>query len=156
MIIDAHAHADEYKLFGWIDPPERVIGLMDRAGIDISIVTTYAEAPFNPSAVDNLVNYVNRFPDRLLGFVRIDPKGAEEAVRVFEHTIRSQLMQGQGLIQGEVRPALEQPNKGLSADLDALAAYSNGHKVPRSPFAKQGLSESAERGREIFPAHDAG
>lgn len=90
MIIDAHAHADEYKLFGWIDPPERVIGLMDRAGIDISIVTTYAEAPFNPAAVDNLVNYVNRFPDRLLGFVRIDPKGAEEAVRVFEHTIRSQ------------------------------------------------------------------
>jgi hypothetical protein len=90
MIIDAHAHADEYKLFGWIDPPERIISLMDRTGIDISIVTTYAEAPFHRAAVDNLVNYVNRFPERLLGFVRIDPKGAEEAVRVFEHTIRTQ------------------------------------------------------------------
>ena len=90
MIIDAHAHADEYRLFGWIDPPERVIQLMDRAGIDISVITTYAEATFNHAAVENLIDYVQRFPDRLLGFVRIDPKGAEEAVRVFEHTIRTE------------------------------------------------------------------
>ena len=89
MIIDAHAHADVFKLFGWMDPPERVINLMDRAGIDISIITTYAEAPFNAAAVDNLVKYVDMYPDRLLGFVRIDPKGAEEAVRVFEHTIKN-------------------------------------------------------------------
>lgn len=89
MIIDAHAHADEYELFGWLDPPERVISLMDRAGIDISIITTYAEAPFSRSAVDNLVRYVDMYPDRLIGFVRMDPKGADEAVRVFEHTIRT-------------------------------------------------------------------
>ena len=89
MIIDAHAHADEYELFGWIDPPERVISLMDRAGIDISIITTYAEAPFNMSAVDNLIRYVDMYPDRLIGFVRMDPKGADEAVRLFERTIKS-------------------------------------------------------------------
>ena len=89
MIIDAHAHADEYTLFGWMDPPELVISLMDRAGIDISVITTYAEAPFNSSAVDNLVRYVDMYPDRLIGFVRMDPKGADEAVRVFEHTIKT-------------------------------------------------------------------
>jgi YVTN family beta-propeller protein len=74
----------------------------------------------------------------------------------FEHTIRSQLMQGQGLIRGPVRPALDEPNKGLSADLDALAAYSNGHKAPMSPFAKQGLSDKAWRGRELFFAKETG
>lgn len=89
MIIDAHAHADEFTQFGWIDPPEKVIGLMDRAGIDISIITTYAEAPFNQSAVDNLVKYVDMYPDRLVGFVRIDPKGGDEAVRCFERTIKA-------------------------------------------------------------------
>lgn len=68
----------------------------------------------------------------------------------FEHTIRGRLMQGQGLIKGPVRPALEEPNKGLSADLDALAAYSNAHKVPLSPYAKNGLSEAAQRGRTLF------
>lgn len=72
----------------------------------------------------------------------------------FEHTIRGQLMQGQGLIRGPVRPSLEEPNKGLSADLDALAAYSNGHKVPPSPYAKGGLSEAAKRGRELFFAKE--
>ncbi len=68
----------------------------------------------------------------------------------FEHTIRSPLMQGQGLIRGRVAPALEDPNKGRSSDLDALAAYSNSHKFPLSPHAKNGLSESARRGKEIF------
>lgn len=68
----------------------------------------------------------------------------------FEHTIRSRLMQGQGLIKGKVKDSLGEPNKGLSADLDALAAYCNAHKVPYSPFARQGLSESAKRGRELF------
>lgn len=68
----------------------------------------------------------------------------------FEHTIRGQLMQGQGLIRGRVFDALDQPNKGRSADLDALAAYSNAHKVPYSPYARHGLSEAARRGRELF------
>jgi DNA-binding beta-propeller fold protein YncE len=73
-----------------------------------------------------------------------------DEVQDFEHTVRSNLMQGRGLIRGKVNPALEEPNKGLSRDLDALSAYSNAHKVPLSPHAKQGLSESAKRGKEIF------
>ena len=46
--------------------------------------------------------------------------------------------------------ALGEPNRGLSADLDALAAYSNTHKFPLSPHSKHGLSEAALRGKEIF------
>jgi DNA-binding beta-propeller fold protein YncE len=68
----------------------------------------------------------------------------------FEFTVRSNLMQGRGLIRGKVNDALGEPNKGLSRDLDALAAYSNSHKVPLSPHAKQGLTESAQRGKELF------
>ncbi len=68
----------------------------------------------------------------------------------FEHTIRGQLMQGQGLIRGKVHEALGEPNKGKSKGLDALAAYSNGHPVPLSPHAKGGLSDSAKRGKELF------
>ncbi|MEO2047804.1 MAG: di-heme oxidoredictase family protein [Pirellulales bacterium] len=73
-----------------------------------------------------------------------------DEVQDFEHTIRGQLMQGRGLIRGKVHPSLEKPNKGLSASLDAVAAYSNSHTVPLSPFARGGLSESATRGRKIF------
>lgn len=75
-----------------------------------------------------------------------------DEVQDFEHTIRGNLMQGRGLIRGRAEPDLGgKPNKGLSRDLDALAAYSNIHsKVPLSPYAKNGLSESAKRGRDVF------
>ena len=89
MIIDAHAHADEFEPLGWFDPPEKVIQLMDKAGINISIITTYAEAPYMQSAVNNLVSYVEKYPNRLIGFLRIDPKGGDKAVEVFEYTIKT-------------------------------------------------------------------
>jgi mono/diheme cytochrome c family protein len=73
-----------------------------------------------------------------------------DEVQDFEHTIRGQLMQGRGLVGGKVHPELGPPNKGLSADLDALAAYSNVHKVPLSPHARGGLSDRASRGKEVF------
>ena len=73
-----------------------------------------------------------------------------DEVQDFEHTIRGPLMQGRGLIRGKVNPELGAPNKGLSPELDALAAYTNTHIVPLSPHAKDGLSDSARRGRDIF------
>ncbi|HIM29157.1 MAG TPA: hypothetical protein EYG57_06335 [Planctomycetes bacterium] len=73
-----------------------------------------------------------------------------DEVQDFEHTIRGLLMQGRGLIRGKVQPALGPPNKGLSAQLDALAAYSNSHKVALSPFSRDGLSEKAKHGRDLF------
>lgn len=68
----------------------------------------------------------------------------------FEYTVRSNLMQGRGLVRGKLPEALDKPMKGLSPDLDALAAYSNSHTVPFSPHAKNGLSDAAKRGKEIF------
>ena len=73
-----------------------------------------------------------------------------DEVQDFEHTIRGQLMQGRGLIRGKPNADLGKPNKGLSAELDALAAYSNTHKAPLSPHARHGLSEPARRGQALF------
>ncbi len=74
----------------------------------------------------------------------------------FEHTIRGPLMQGRGLLNGQLPPALGKPLKGLSADLDALAAYTNMHPVPMSPHSKHGLGEAAKRGRELFFSKETG
>jgi YVTN family beta-propeller protein len=73
-----------------------------------------------------------------------------DEVQDFEHTIRGKLMQGRGLLEGELHAELGEPNCGRSTDLDALAAYSNSHSIPLSPHAATGLSESARRGRELF------
>ncbi len=75
FIIDAHGHADCFESYSWIDPPERVVTLMDKAGIDITCVTTYGEAPVYEKAITNLREYTEAYPDRLIGFVRINPAG---------------------------------------------------------------------------------
>ncbi len=45
QIIDSHTHVDEYEAFGWYDPPEAMIELLDEAGIEKAVVMTYADAP---------------------------------------------------------------------------------------------------------------
>jgi YVTN family beta-propeller protein len=66
---------------------------------------------------------------------------------------------GSGLIDGEMHCDLfpancvkPQLNQGLSADLDALAAYMDSLAMPLSPYHRHGepLSAAEERGREIF------
>jgi len=73
-----------------------------------------------------------------------------DEVHDFEHTIRGKLMQGKGLVVGAVNESLGAANKGLSPDLDALAAYTNSHKFSLSPYARNGLTDVARQGREIF------
>lgn len=77
-----------------------------------------------------------------------------DEVQDFEHTVRGKLMQGRGLVRGNLNPELGERNGGLSADLDALAVYCNSHRYPPSPYAKNGLSAAAKRGKEIFFAKE--
>ncbi len=79
-----------------------------------------------------------------------------DEVQDFEHTLRSPLMQGRGLIRGNVNEALGKPNAGLSKELDAVAAYANTHPFKLSPFSKQGLSDAAQRGKSLFLSESVG
>ncbi|WP_437202559.1 hypothetical protein [Planctomicrobium sp. SH664] len=79
-----------------------------------------------------------------------------DEVQDFEHTIRSELMRGKGLIRGPVADSLGEKNAGKSRELDALAAYTNSHPFRLSPHGKGGLSEAGKRGREIFFSEKTG
>jgi DNA-binding beta-propeller fold protein YncE len=79
-----------------------------------------------------------------------------DEVQDFEHTIRGLLMQGQGLMKGHLPESLGDPISGRSAALDALAVYTNSHRATLSPHAKNGLSESAERGQQLFHSERTG
>lgn len=79
-----------------------------------------------------------------------------DEVQDFEHTIRSPLMGARGLIRGRVNEMLGEPNAGLSKELDALAEYSNSHGFELSPHAKEGLNESALRGKKLFMSNEVG
>ena len=94
MIIDAHAHLDEVESFGWEDTPDELIALMDDAGIQKSVVTTYADEPGPEDGVERLKNYVAQYPDRFIGFPRMDPRYGDEAIDTFERMIIEEGMKG--------------------------------------------------------------
>ena len=74
MIVDSHAHVDEVPALGWMDPASSLVELMDDAGIDQAIVMTYTELPaVNPHALEYLAEQIGRYPDRLIGYVRLHP-----------------------------------------------------------------------------------
>jgi YVTN family beta-propeller protein len=82
-----------------------------------------------------------------------------DEVQDFEYTIRGRLMQGRGLLKGNMKPKpgfepveLEEHLAGRSADLDALAIYCNTFEFTLSPHipAPGQLSAAAERGKAIF------
>jgi predicted TIM-barrel fold metal-dependent hydrolase len=93
-VIDAHTHVDEVPALGWVDPPEKLVALLDEAGISRAVVMTYTEAPqFNARALDHLAEAVARFPDRLVGFARVHP-WYDEAPRLLERAITEHGMKG--------------------------------------------------------------
>jgi len=83
MIIDSHAHIDLAESWGWFDPPETLLPLMDEAQIDQAIVMTYRDAtkPDDPATL-YVQAAVERFPERFIGYIRVNPNapGAVEAV----------------------------------------------------------------------------
>jgi len=80
MIIDSHTHVDR---FGWYDPPETIIRLMDEAGIAKSIIMTYGDAPDVEGSLEYIAEVVQKYPDRLIGYARMNPERGEKAHRLF-------------------------------------------------------------------------
>lgn len=88
-----------------------------------------------------------------------------DEVQDFEYTIRGRLMLGRGLLAGPIKPKvgfapveLEEKLSGRSADLDALAIYTNSFTFRLSPHipAPGKLTPAAERGKAIFFSKETG
>jgi predicted TIM-barrel fold metal-dependent hydrolase len=87
MIIDSHTHVDEVPALGWIDPPETLLRLMDEAGIAKSVIMTYTDLPgVNPDALEYIAGVAARYPDRLIGYARLNPI-YNDAVQLLETAI---------------------------------------------------------------------
>lgn len=88
MIIDFHTHVDEAPAFGWIDPPEKVVALLDQAGIDRAVIMTYTDLPgLNPAALEYIVEAAGRFPERLVPFVRLNPNYTDEVPAIVRRAV---------------------------------------------------------------------
>lgn len=91
MILDAHTHIEGLPGCTWKDPPEDILRLMDEADIARAVVMTYVDAPGDFGAYDPVgyvAEAVAKWPDRLIGFARMDPTKGEAAVRAFTKAVR--------------------------------------------------------------------
>jgi hypothetical protein len=88
VIIDFHTHIDHAETYGWLDPPEKLNPLLDAAGIDRAVVMTYVDLPgSNPEAIEYIAAVVERYPDRLIGFVRLSPNHRDEARAALDRAV---------------------------------------------------------------------
>lgn len=95
MIIDSHTHVDEAPAYGWFDPPETIVRLMDEAEIDRAVVMTYRDAPGpDERVIEYLAEAVQRYPDRLIGYARMNPRYGDDAVELFDRAVREYGMRG--------------------------------------------------------------
>ena len=92
MIIDAHNHVGgPDRGDGKRQSAEEIVAEMDRLGIDKAVIFPFSEV--NPGISFSIANNrtaeaINKYPDRLIGFARLDPnfgkKGVEELKRDVE------------------------------------------------------------------------
>lgn len=87
-IIDSHAHVDEFEAFGWFDPPEVLIDLLDEAGIRQAVIMTYCDAPvLRDDGLAYIAEAVKKYPDRLVGYARIHPQMKGRAIAMLEEAV---------------------------------------------------------------------
>jgi uncharacterized protein len=95
MIIDSHTHVDESPVLGWSDPPEVIVRLLDEAEISRAVIMTYRDAPGPEERVlEYVAEAVQKYPDRLIAYARMNPRYGDEAVELFDRAIREYGMKG--------------------------------------------------------------
>ena len=84
MIIDAHNHVGgPDRGDGKRQSAEEIVAEMDRLGIDRAVIFPFSE--INPGISFSMANNrtaeaINKYPDRLIGFARLDPNFGKKAV----------------------------------------------------------------------------
>jgi predicted TIM-barrel fold metal-dependent hydrolase len=88
-VIDFHTHVDEAPAFGWIDPPEKILTLLDQAAIERAVIMTYTDLPgLNPHALDYIAEAADRYRDRLIPFVRLNPNYVDAMPQLLDRAMR--------------------------------------------------------------------
>lgn len=158
-IIDSHAHVDEYEAFGWFDPPETLIELMDEAGIEKAVVMTYADAPvLKTDALRYLYDACKKHTGRLIPYARINPH-AGNAESLLREAVVDMGMKGLKIHQESVTAAAHHPSVlrlvKTAARFDAPSLFHTGDESLSLPQQFVRLAEEAPEATIIL-AHMGG
>lgn len=80
-IIDMHAHVDVCPALHWYDTADKLIALMDRAGVEKAVVSAYLNVPGpDNTCMDRLFRDCKKYGDRFMLFIRMDPWFGQDAI----------------------------------------------------------------------------
>ncbi|CAG0967267.1 MAG: amidohydrolase family protein [Candidatus Methanoperedens sp.] len=103
MIIDAHNHAGgPDRGDGKRQSAEEIVAEMDRLGIDRAVIFPFSERTPGTSfsfANNSTAEAINKYPDRLIGFARLDPNFGKKAVEELRRDV------GIGLVGLKLHPS---------------------------------------------------
>ncbi len=78
MIVDAHTHVGFDRLYQINMPSDEIIGIMDKNGIDISLVQPQVGAPDLKANHEEVYELTKKYPGRIYGMACIHPFEDEE------------------------------------------------------------------------------
>lgn len=88
MIIDSHTHVDIVPSLGWYDSADKLIQRMNDADIAMAAISGYLNFPGpNPNSLKTIVAAVEKYPNRLIGYARLDPWFDDDCIRALEDAV---------------------------------------------------------------------
>jgi predicted TIM-barrel fold metal-dependent hydrolase len=89
IYLDSHAHVDVVPALNWYDTADKLVSRMDAAGVSMAIISGYLNAPGpNPKGLKVISDAVARYPDRLIGYARLDPWYDDRCVAVLDEAVK--------------------------------------------------------------------
>jgi len=87
MIIDVHVFAGT-SINGYEQQPEELIRRMNDAGIDRSVISPVQPRTYHLETENTRIgDWIKRYPDRLTGFCRVDPRLGQEALKELKRSV---------------------------------------------------------------------
>ena len=90
IYLDSHAHVDVVPALNWYDTADKLISRMDAAGVIKAAISGYLNEPGpNPDGLKVIADAVEKYPDRLIGYARLDPWYDDRCVDALNTAVKS-------------------------------------------------------------------
>lgn len=162
LIIDAHNHVGGPDKGDHAEQsPEEIVATMDKVGIDKAVIFPFNE--INPGvsfslANDYIASAMKKYPDRLIGFARLDPNYGEKTVLELERAIKKLGLKGVKLHPSSQNFSLDNPHVSRiikkASELRIPVIFDSGK--PLSPPEKIGTLAKLVPEAKLIMAHMRG
>lgn len=145
IVIDAHCHIGE-SLYGDSQTPDQLARKMKKNGIDKAIIFPFTPADLDfKRANDYIAKAVKKYPDKFVGFARVDPRQVKGAIAEVTRVVKTLKLKGVKMHPFEqafrINSNLVRPVFKKCAELGVPVFVSAGAPIVSNPIQVGDLAE---------------